>query len=334
MSTSRRTPAGAPQGERGGIVTAVAGVTASTEATDGARGAPCYNLQHDACMQRGGDPDDRRLLRQIQQAGQRPERGRQRPGEHGDRARGDARTRDRAQRAGRSRRGRGRCIAHADPGRPGRQGHARRRRPRGRLARSHGRSVRRLLSVRVRRLDPEQPDPAGSRAVEPARRGRRAQQGRDQVAARRRGAKRTDADRRPRSSATSTPSCMDEAAIERAGTAAFTPLLARTQGVKDDASWLAAVIELHKLGISVVWDHHVARRSQGARRPPSTYLDAGGLGLPDRDYYLKPELKRQARRLRAPRRQAARAGRAAACRQAEREPRRPTWSRSRPSSPG
>jgi len=85
-------------------------------------------------------------------------------------------------------------------------------------------------------------------------------------------------------------SCMDEGAVERAGTAAFAPLVARTRGVKDAKTWLAAVVELHKLGIFVVWDNHVTADLKDSTTNV-TYLDAAGLGLPDRDYYMKPELK-------------------------------------------
>jgi putative endopeptidase len=83
--------------------------------------------------------------------------------------------------------------------------------------------------------------------------------------------------------------CMDEAAAERAGTTPVKPLLAKTQGVKDARTWLAALVELHKLGIFVVWDNHV-RADLKASATNVTYLDAAGLGLPDRDYYLKAEL--------------------------------------------
>jgi putative endopeptidase len=85
-------------------------------------------------------------------------------------------------------------------------------------------------------------------------------------------------------------SCLDEAAIDRAGTAAFKPLLARTQGVKDAKTWLAAVVELHKLGIFVVWNNH-ARPDLKSSATNVIYLDAAGLSLPERDYYVKPELK-------------------------------------------
>lgn len=85
-------------------------------------------------------------------------------------------------------------------------------------------------------------------------------------------------------------SCLDEAAIDRAGTQAFQPLLARIQGVKDGRTWLVALVELHKLGIFVVWDNHALPDLKGSATRV-TYLDAAGLSLPERDYYVKPELK-------------------------------------------
>ena len=85
-------------------------------------------------------------------------------------------------------------------------------------------------------------------------------------------------------------SCMDEAAIERAGTRAFAPLLAKTLGVKDARTWLAAVIELHKLGIHVVWDNRVLPDLKDSTTNV-TYLDTARLGLPDRDYYVKLEFR-------------------------------------------
>jgi putative endopeptidase len=84
-------------------------------------------------------------------------------------------------------------------------------------------------------------------------------------------------------------SCVDEPASERT-LAAFRPLLARTQGVKDARSWLAALAELHKLGVFVVWSNH-ARPDLRSAATHATYLDAAGLGLPDRDHYLRPERK-------------------------------------------
>ena len=85
-------------------------------------------------------------------------------------------------------------------------------------------------------------------------------------------------------------SCMDEAAIEKAGTKGIKPLLDKATNVKDNASWFTAVVELHKAGIGVVF-------RQGAREDfldsanGITFLDSGGLGLPDRDYYLEDKFK-------------------------------------------
>src|SRR5262245_38028596 len=87
-------------------------------------------------------------------------------------------------------------------------------------------------------------------------------------------------------------SCMDEAAIEKAGTTGLKPLLDKTTKVKDAKSWLTALTELHKVGIWVVW-----AASADADLDQSTMnvsqLDAAGLGLPDRDYYVKPDFKQQ-----------------------------------------
>ena len=84
-------------------------------------------------------------------------------------------------------------------------------------------------------------------------------------------------------------SCMDEAAIEKAGTAALKPLLDRTTRLKDKKSWNAAVTELHKVGVPVLWGQ-TAFADLKDSTTNVTYMDASGLGLPDRDYYIKPEL--------------------------------------------
>lgn len=85
-------------------------------------------------------------------------------------------------------------------------------------------------------------------------------------------------------------SCMDVAAIEKAGTSGIKPLLDRTKKVANAKSWLAALTELHRAGIPVVFAWSVAP-DLDASTTNVTMLGAGGLGLPDRDYYLKPELK-------------------------------------------
>jgi putative endopeptidase len=87
-------------------------------------------------------------------------------------------------------------------------------------------------------------------------------------------------------------SCMDEAAIGKAGAAAVGPLVERVAKVKDPRSWLAALAELHRLGRWAVWRVTVAADLKDSATNV-VYLDAAGLGLPDRDYYTKPELKQQ-----------------------------------------
>ncbi len=86
--------------------------------------------------------------------------------------------------------------------------------------------------------------------------------------------------------------CMDEAAIDKAGTTAIKPLLDTIGKVKDNKSWLAAVVELHKVGTRVVF-HEGSTPDFHDSVNEITELDTGGLGLPDRDYYLEAKFKPQ-----------------------------------------
>ena len=83
-------------------------------------------------------------------------------------------------------------------------------------------------------------------------------------------------------------SCMDETAIERAGLAALKPQLDRIAKVKDAKSWQAALNELHKVGQWVVFEPIVAPDPKDSTKYTVT-LHPSGFGLPDRDYYVKPE---------------------------------------------
>jgi len=85
-------------------------------------------------------------------------------------------------------------------------------------------------------------------------------------------------------------SCMDDGAIEKAGLAGIRPVLDRALKQKDGRTWNATVAELHALGVGVVWASYVMADLKDSTTN-ILYLDAAGLGLPDRDYYLKPELK-------------------------------------------
>ena len=84
-------------------------------------------------------------------------------------------------------------------------------------------------------------------------------------------------------------SCMDTAAIEKAGTKGIKPLLDKAQKVKDARSWFAAVTELHKAGVFVVFGAGTLPDFKDSKTDV-LQLDPSGLGLPDRDYYVNPAL--------------------------------------------
>ena len=80
--------------------------------------------------------------------------------------------------------------------------------------------------------------------------------------------------------------CMDEPAIEKAGTAPIQPLLATIATVKDGPSAAAAVIALHGAGMSPFFDV-AAQQDFGDATKVIASLDQDGIGLPDRKYYLE-----------------------------------------------
>jgi putative endopeptidase len=82
-------------------------------------------------------------------------------------------------------------------------------------------------------------------------------------------------------------SCMDEAAIEKAGTAPLQPYLQRIGAIKTSKDIPAAITYLHKNGIPAVF------RLGGAPDPKNSGMvivtaAQGGLSLPEKDYYLNP----------------------------------------------
>ncbi len=83
---------------------------------------------------------------------------------------------------------------------------------------------------------------------------------------------------------------MDEAAIEARGLAPLQPLFARVDGVKDPASLTAVLADLHRLGVFAAFSFGVEQDDKESNRY-SLVLAQGGLGLPDRDYYLKNDAK-------------------------------------------
>jgi putative endopeptidase len=90
--------------------------------------------------------------------------------------------------------------------------------------------------------------------------------------------------------------CMDEAAVETAGSKPIADLLAQAGQIKNAEGVAALTLELHQLGIWPLFDISPAQDPKDARRWVAS-LDQGGLGLPDRDYYLKDDPR--SRQLRA-----------------------------------
>lgn len=84
--------------------------------------------------------------------------------------------------------------------------------------------------------------------------------------------------------------CMNETAIDLAGTAPIQPELDRINAVSDRASLMAELGRLHAMGYSPLFrlggenDYHNSKMIIAS-------LGAGGLGLPDRDYYLRSDAK-------------------------------------------
>jgi putative endopeptidase len=82
--------------------------------------------------------------------------------------------------------------------------------------------------------------------------------------------------------------CMDEAAIEQAGTAPVDPLLRAAGGVSDVPSLATEIAKLQTVGVNDGLDFGSEPDTKDSSRTIAT-IGLGGLGLPDRDYYLKDD---------------------------------------------
>jgi putative endopeptidase len=82
--------------------------------------------------------------------------------------------------------------------------------------------------------------------------------------------------------------CMDESRVNARGMEPLKPLFSAIAGAKDIAALQLVMAELHDI---LVTDPFSLSGSQDPHNPTQVLADIGanGLGLPDRDYYLKPE---------------------------------------------
>jgi putative endopeptidase len=83
---------------------------------------------------------------------------------------------------------------------------------------------------------------------------------------------------------------MDEKAIAKAGTAPLREEFQRIADVKDAAGLVPAIAHLHGYGIPVAFRLSARPDLKDSKRMIAN-LNQGGLGLPDRDYYLKDDPK-------------------------------------------
>jgi endothelin-converting enzyme/putative endopeptidase len=90
-------------------------------------------------------------------------------------------------------------------------------------------------------------------------------------------------------------SCMDEAAIERAGTAPLQPIVSEIETVRDPASLFEATGHLHAIGIEALFGTSVDADFKDPKTAIAHWLQ-GGLGLPERGYYLKDDAPSRALR--------------------------------------
>ncbi|MBF6024564.1 M13 family metallopeptidase [Lysobacter niastensis] len=84
--------------------------------------------------------------------------------------------------------------------------------------------------------------------------------------------------------------CMDESRVDQLGMKPIQPWLDEVRAIKSRADLQKTMRHLHTVGIAVPF---VLYSNQDLHEPTQViaHVDAGGLGMPDRDYYLKPEAR-------------------------------------------
>jgi endothelin-converting enzyme/putative endopeptidase len=91
--------------------------------------------------------------------------------------------------------------------------------------------------------------------------------------------------------------CMDESLANRKGAAPLQPFFDRIAGIRSSAELVRVVATLHGDGATALFDFGSQPDLRNANQVIA-YVDQGGLGLPDRDYYLKTDPKNVERRAR------------------------------------
>jgi putative endopeptidase len=84
--------------------------------------------------------------------------------------------------------------------------------------------------------------------------------------------------------------CMDEAAIEKKGSAPLAPTMEAIEAIKTRQGLIQEVGVLHRNGITALFSFSQMPDMHDSRQTIAN-IDQGGLTLPDRDYYLKDDAK-------------------------------------------
>jgi len=82
--------------------------------------------------------------------------------------------------------------------------------------------------------------------------------------------------------------CMDEKAIDAKGLAPLQPEIDRIRALKDKSELAAEIARLHRNGVEALFEFSSGQDFKDSSQVIAQ-LDQGGLGLPERDYYLKED---------------------------------------------
>lgn len=85
--------------------------------------------------------------------------------------------------------------------------------------------------------------------------------------------------------------CMDEAALEKLGKKPLEPTLAKVKGLKDGDGLAKLLAELHVRGIGALFVLEAGQDLADSSKVVA-HVGQGGLGLPDREYYLDEDAKK------------------------------------------
>src|ERR1017187_4468190 len=81
---------------------------------------------------------------------------------------------------------------------------------------------------------------------------------------------------------------MDSGAIEKEGTEKLQPWFDKINKIADVNAFLEIVTELNNIGVQALFSNQIAQDDKNSDLM-SYKLSQGGLGLPDREYYFKPD---------------------------------------------